>query len=341
MTGNTTIAKIASTAMDELVYLPLTRLLFPNNDLGSAVTNQRLLDDIAAHIKHRIKPTGLLALSIYGYTLYQGLNHSSRGLRMTNMGVALALNIALSLHKIPGFNNPRIINNEIISTDAIPFTMYVNLDKALAALITLALTAEKYLAKLTLPTAPWLKTVAAISLCTTAPVLFLACKAGLIKQDIGFKKRFLPWLMNNLICVCPAEEATFRLLIQAKMSDSLGAPTAILISAALFGLAHLSAGKQYAGLATLAGIGYGIAFEKGGVTASIAVHLALNLTQFLGGTYPMLQPKTPATTTSASRSATTILTTLFSAAGSAYNLITGRAHYDNTLATSEISGLKH
>jgi hypothetical protein len=48
--------------------------------------------------------------------------------------VFAALAIALSLHLIPGFHNPRVIAPTRFTPDAVPFTMYLNFDKPLVGL---------------------------------------------------------------------------------------------------------------------------------------------------------------------------------------------------------------
>ncbi|KAB0646590.1 CPBP family intramembrane metalloprotease domain-containing protein, partial [Burkholderia diffusa] len=48
--------------------------------------------------------------------------------------VFAALAIALTLHLIPGFHNPRVIAPTRFTPDAVPFTMYLNFDKPLVGL---------------------------------------------------------------------------------------------------------------------------------------------------------------------------------------------------------------
>ena len=62
----------------------------------------------------------------------------------------------------------------------------------------------------------------------------------------------------------------------------------MLLAATVFGLAHWGAGWHWVLLATLAGIGYGLAYRFGGLAAAIAKHFGLNLLHFGLFTYPML-----------------------------------------------------
>ena len=62
---------------------------------------------------------------------------------------------------------------------------------------------------------------------------------------------------------------------------------AVLAAAAAFGAAHVAGGTTYVLLATVAGLGYGAAYQlTGRVEASIFVHFTLNLTHLLLFTYP-------------------------------------------------------
>jgi membrane protease YdiL (CAAX protease family) len=66
---------------------------------------------------------------------------------------------------------------------------------------------------------------------------------------------------------------------------------AIVASALLFGLAHLGGGWKFALAATLAGVGYGIAYHRTQrVEAAMAVHFGLNALHFLFFTYPAVAP---------------------------------------------------
>ena len=51
---------------------------------------------------------------------------------------------------------------------------------------------------------------------------------------------------------------------------------------------HFGAGWQWVTLASIAGVGYGLAYRFGGLGAAIATHFGLNLLHFGLFTYPML-----------------------------------------------------
>ena len=101
--------------------------------------------------------------------------------------------------------------------------------------------------------------------------------------------------MNNLLLVTLVEEALFRGYIQGGLSRRLkllpyGQTIALLVAAVLFGLAHAAAGWKWVLLAGLAGIGYGLAYRFGGLSAAITTHFGVNVLHFVFFTYPMLVP---------------------------------------------------
>lgn len=100
---------------------------------------------------------------------------------------------------------------------------------------------------------------------------------------------FLPWLLINLSITCLAEELIFRGLLQRALVGRFGAVAGIGLATALFGAAHLPAGFGFAGLATLAGLGCGLAFHYSGDRLWVAVflHGAVNSLHLLLLTYPL------------------------------------------------------
>jgi membrane protease YdiL (CAAX protease family) len=101
------------------------------------------------------------------------------------------------------------------------------------------------------------------------------------------------WLLNNLLLVTLVEEALFRGYIQGGLSRyfknlAQGENLALLLASLVFGLAHAGAGWQWVLLASLAGVGYGLAYRFGGLAAALATHFGLNVLHFGLFTYPML-----------------------------------------------------
>ena len=84
------------------------------------------------------------------------------------------------------------------------------------------------------------------------------------------------------------KELLFRGLLQPALIRRLGAWPGLLLTAALFGAAHLSLGPLFALLAGVAGLGYGLALHYSGrLSLAIALHGAVNLLHILLLSYPL------------------------------------------------------
>lgn len=210
--------------------------------------------------------------------------------------VAGLLAFALALHAVPGVANPLLARDVQVSAGAAPFTVWMSLDKGFAGLLLLSL------CPLAMRGADW--RVTAQALLRVAPLTVLcvvgaSLAAGLVRWDprwvAGWPAVTLPFLLGNLLFTCAAEEVFFRGLIQAHLQAWLrphrgGVALAVLLTAALFGAAHLGGGPVYAAIAGLAGLGYGWAFARGGrIEAAILTHFIVNAVHFSGFTYPYLQ----------------------------------------------------
>jgi membrane protease YdiL (CAAX protease family) len=203
--------------------------------------------------------------------------------------VFVALALGLGFHLLPGFHNPQVIGPVRLTLDAVPFTMYLNLDKPLAGFWLL----------LVWPVLPlhrgkwsWVRGLS-IGLATAVVCLGLALALG----EVAFAPKWPAiawlWALNNLLLVCLTEEALFRGYLQEELTRRFaelrgGEAVAIALAAALFGLAHMAGGLGYVLVAGLAGVGYGIAYRYGGLQASVLAHFGLNLVHFSLFTYPML-----------------------------------------------------
>ncbi|MCI5157699.1 MAG: hypothetical protein D3906_04525, partial [Candidatus Electrothrix sp. AUS1_2] len=95
-------------------------------------------------------PTAILAISCY----CTGSEQYSKPVRIIAGTIMLLLSIALSLHLVPGFSNPKVIDKVILSKGAVPYSKYLNFDKALIGLFVLGFTFNNLLAKR--PRAWWL-----------------------------------------------------------------------------------------------------------------------------------------------------------------------------------------
>jgi uncharacterized protein len=240
--------------------------------------------------------TALLPILLLLYAAWAVSAQRPRPWKVAGHVLFIALALGLSLHWLPGFHNPRVIGPERFTPTALPFTMYLNLDKPLIGFwLLLAL--------------PWihapqgmprslphtLRTGGACLLITTSVCMGLAVVLGLVTWEPKLPATSWLWLLNNLLLVTLAEEALFRGYLQGGIRQLLQGQRyadalAIAVTALLFGLAHAASGERMIVLAGIAGIGYGVAYRLGGLRAAVLTHFGLNLTHFFLFTYPLLQP---------------------------------------------------
>lgn len=209
------------------------------------------------------------------------------------VGVTLAF--AMGLGVIPGFSDVVLVNNVQASIDAPPVRLSARFNVAVAGLVLLLLycrrsqnIAEALLA---------IRSVLAITLITTVVVMGLGCMVEFVRPDLKLPSFTSAYLFRTVFWTCVIEEGFFRGVVQERISSiqlfikrrhMWWLP--IAISSILFGLAHIRGGWTYVALATLAGIGYGVAYAKTRrIESAMFVHFFLNTVHFIGFTYPYLK----------------------------------------------------
>lgn len=189
-------------------------------------------------------------------------------------------------HKMPGFNNPVILNHVRISPISSYFSMSINFDKVICALLVFIMsTGIKSLLPISVDQIK--NTTVTLLIC----VLFLMIPAmciGYLKFDPKIPTVTLIWAINNLFFVSFSEEVIFRGYIQNRLSKlRINAAASIFLSSFLFGLYHIDKGIIFVILATTCGLFYGYAFYRTqNVLCSILVHFLLNFCHFICFTYP-------------------------------------------------------
>lgn len=230
----------------------------------------------------------LIALALLAGTSWWSQRVRPRPASMALIVLAGLIALALALHALPGFNNPVILDNVQVSENAVAFTQYANFDKGAAGLLLLAFFCPRVTSivdgrRVVVPT------LGAAGV-TAAAVFLYATSVGYIEWDPKLPAFAAMFLAVNLLFTCVAEEAFFRGLCQERLMRAL-APrwhwVAIAIASLLFGVAHTGAGVTYVVLATIAGVGYSIAYAvTRRIEAAILTHFAVNAVHFLGFTYP-------------------------------------------------------
>jgi hypothetical protein len=206
----------------------------------------------------------------------------------------IVLTVLLGMHALPGFSNPLIARDVVLSPGAAPYTLYFNFDKTIAGILLLAVAAIPLLRS----GSDWreaIRRAAPIIALNVVVAMLLSIAFGYVRFQPKWTSFFWLWATVNLLLTCLSEEAFFRGFVQRELTNALsskrwGVGVAIGVSAVLFGAAHFAGGWRYVLLASVAGAGYGIAYHRSrSIEIAMLAHFALNATHFLLFTYPSVR----------------------------------------------------
>ncbi|MGD9902545.1 MAG: lysostaphin resistance A-like protein [Vicinamibacterales bacterium] len=248
-----------------------------------------LLVSLAADL---VDTRGLLAIAALVVACRMGEHAATGSWRGFGLALMLVLSAGLTVHAVPGFANPVVLDAVRLSADSLPYTKSLNLDKGVLGLLLLALFAPARARRApgagSAITATWQFAM------VTGAVMALTVVVGYARWDPKLPAWWPLWLASMVFLTALPEEALFRHVIQGGLQDWLGGTarshrTAAGVSAALFGLAHVAGGWTYVLLATVAGLGYAAVYMRtGSVLAAIAAHTALNALHVVLFSYPAL-----------------------------------------------------
>jgi uncharacterized protein len=205
---------------------------------------------------------------------------------------AMLLALALATHLVPGFGPLVVADGIQLSDQSAPMTLRANFDKGAAGLLLAA-----YLVHYVRMPAEWPRVLGVGLLAGAASALVvigLVSATGAVHFDPKLPAIAPWWLAINLFFTCLMEEAFFRGVIQHRLAAAWPAAwargrqvVAIGLPALIFGLVHFGGGPVLIMAATLAGVGYGIAYAvTGRLEAAVIAHFVLNGIHFFGFTYP-------------------------------------------------------
>ena len=205
----------------------------------------------------------------------------------------VAITVLLGMHALPGFNNPLLAQGLVLSPGAEPFTLYFNFDKTIAGVLLIGACGIPLLKSQN----EWrhaIRSAAPIVALNIVVAMLLSLAFGYVKFQPKWTAFFWTWATVNLLLTCLSEEAFFRGFIQRELDTALakqpwGSTAAVAASSILFGCAHFAGGWSYVLLATIAGAGYGLVYQRSrSIELAMLAHFALNATHFLLFTYPRL-----------------------------------------------------
>lgn len=197
--------------------------------------------------------------------------------------LVMIASVLLAAHLLPGFQPWEIAQPQRISADAPPYLLRLSWDKLLVGCTLLAWW-------LGLPPRPaqrpaW---IGPIFIITLLAVPALAALLGVVVWQPKWPAILGAWLAVNLVVAVLAEELLFRGVLQARLVAWLGMWPGLLVTALLFGAAHIRFSPTFAVVATVAGLGYGLVMRfSGRLSLAIALHGLVNLVHFTLLSYPL------------------------------------------------------
>ncbi|MDD0842663.1 CPBP family intramembrane glutamic endopeptidase [Pseudomonas sp. Gutcm_11s] len=240
-------------------------------------------------------PTLALGLGVaFGYVDWLGLTLTALYLawvlftedhlpRWLWWGGGLLGGIALAAHLMPGFQPTPLWPARQLSPGATPYALRLSWDKLLLGLILLAW----WLGRLPLP-ARRPGAALLVGVATLVAVPLLALSLGLVGWQPKWPQQLWLWLAVNLGVAVLAEELLFRAWLQEALVVRLGAAGGIVLTALLFGAAHIPFSPLFAVVATVAGLGYGLVFHLSGrLWPALLLHGAVNALHVLLLSYPL------------------------------------------------------
>ena len=254
-----------------------------------------LLALIIGAATQRISFIGLLLTGILAFNLYKLPNKNlpfiyKLGLHLIHCSIFLGF----SFHVLPGFNNWKIIDNVVFSTNSIPYIMYLNIEKPIYIFLFLY-----FHKQVPITSYNWSRIIKGTFIGFLISFILLLLGNSWFKlvtwdpKLISYPIIFL-WSIRMILDTALGEEIFFRGYLQNHLTDilpnyKLTPWIACLVASLLFGARHLPGGIPISIMAGLAGIGYGIAYLKTRkIETSTLTHFIINLIHFLLFSYPML-----------------------------------------------------
>lgn len=217
---------------------------------------------------------GLFVIAVFAAITYASIAVPIAALRAVLTVLAAFIMLALPARVFPGFHQPQ---------PNAGFTQAFGL--ATGGLFFLAAYAPR--ARTWNEVQQFARPALLIASGTVVVVLTVAWVVGYIGFDPKWPPTAPAHLAANLLFVCVAEEAFFRGLLQDRLARGLsrwtsGPWVAVILTSVLFGVAHLGKGPVMAGLATLAGVGYGLAYARTNrIEPAVLTHFAVNGMNYL------------------------------------------------------------
>ncbi len=210
--------------------------------------------------------------------------------------IACAISLGLSSHLLPGFHNWQLASNLVLSSEALPYSLWLNFDKPFMGFFALAYSIPLIQSRIQLKEVSILSVP--LTLLGIAMIGVIATYGGIVAWDPKVPGITPIWMIANLFLVTIPEEAFFRGFLQEEIFRWLGSGGAraqigsVLLTSFFFTLLHVYwiSSIPFLAFVFIASLIYGGIYQyTKAIESSIFCHFALNLVHFLFFTYPALK----------------------------------------------------
>ncbi|MCK7257107.1 CPBP family intramembrane metalloprotease [Enterobacter asburiae] len=230
----------------------------------------------------------VIASIVVGWSVVEWLRNKNNKYTYLVEGLCVVIAVALVMHVLPGFHNPKVLDAVVVGPQSIPFSMYFNMDKAVVPFFLITCMPTLFVAK---PLYKIGKLGWGILVLAVPALLLLAVALGGLRIEPHAPEWFAQFALANIFFVSLAEEALFRGYLQQRLSRIVHPVVALLIASVIFGLMHYSGGLLLIIFASLSGIIYGLAWMwSGRLWVATLFHFGLNGVHLLFFTYPACAP---------------------------------------------------
>lgn len=230
-------------------------------------------------------------IGLYGLTMTTG---SRRTLIAAILLPTLLIGFFVAIFRPKGFSYPLVWNPGVLYEGGEPFSLYVNLSKAIGGylvVIWLGLGMRSKGSTL-IGNRPLISQMAPVLIGASA-ILFVAFALYGVAWKPKLPVGILYFVMVNLLVTVLSEEAFFRLLVQSQMerffkNKRTGICVGIVTASLLFALAHAGATGAVFFLYFFAGFIYAAVYAwTRSLPASIATHFGVNIAHIILLEYPL------------------------------------------------------
>ena len=244
---------------------------------------------IVGYLSGILHGLALVWISLLGSAVWWYRNSTTSWQRAVAFVACVVITLLLGTHVLPGFSNPLLARDVVLADGAAPYTLYFNFDKTMAGVLLMAAVVHRGGA---VEGATAFRYGLPLIAANVLVAMMLALLLGYVQFEPRWNDFFWLWALVNLMLTCFSEEAFFRGFLQRELATQMEGRRSqvyvpVIVSAVLFGLAHAAGGWRYVLLATVAGAGYAIVYQRTQrLEMAMLAHFAVNATHFLLFTYP-------------------------------------------------------